>query len=71
MWGLYDGISARTLLLRGTRLGQRGDNGYVVVFDDVTHLIQAQRDFFGAHGFERIDAPGAQMDAAIAKAAAH
>jgi nitrogen fixation/metabolism regulation signal transduction histidine kinase len=34
----------RTLLLRGTRLGQRGDNGYVVVFDDVTHLIQAQRD---------------------------
>jgi nitrogen fixation/metabolism regulation signal transduction histidine kinase len=35
---------ARTLLLRGTRLGQRGDNGYVVVFDDITHLIQAQRD---------------------------
>ena len=34
----------RTLLLRGTRLGQRGDNGYVVVFDDITHLIQAQRD---------------------------
>ena len=23
---------------------QRGDNGYVVVFDDITHLIQAQRD---------------------------
>jgi 6-phosphogluconate dehydrogenase len=23
------------------------------------NLIQAQRDFFGAHGFERIDAPGA------------
>ncbi len=34
----------RTLLLRGTRLGTRGDNGYVVVFDDITHLIQAQRD---------------------------
>ena len=34
----------RTLLLRGTRLGQRGENGYVVVFDDITHLIQAQRD---------------------------
>ena len=34
----------RTLLLRGTQLGQRGDNGYVVVFDDITHLIQAQRD---------------------------
>jgi 6-phosphogluconate dehydrogenase len=24
-----------------------------------TNLIQAQRDFFGAHGFERIDADGA------------
>ncbi|QJR13228.1 sensor histidine kinase [Usitatibacter palustris] len=36
----------RTLLLRGTRLGMSGggDNGYVVVFDDITHLIQAQRD---------------------------
>ena len=22
------------------------------------NLIQAQRDFFGAHGFERLDAPG-------------
>ena len=35
---------ARTLLLRGTRLGNRGENGYVIVFDDITHLIQAQRD---------------------------
>jgi nitrogen fixation/metabolism regulation signal transduction histidine kinase len=34
----------RTLLIRGTRLGQHGENGYVVVFDDITHLIQAQRD---------------------------
>jgi nitrogen fixation/metabolism regulation signal transduction histidine kinase len=34
----------RTLLLRGTRLGMHGENGYVVVFDDITHLIQAQRD---------------------------
>jgi nitrogen fixation/metabolism regulation signal transduction histidine kinase len=34
----------RTLLLRGTRLGARGEPGYVVVFDDITHLIQAQRD---------------------------
>jgi nitrogen fixation/metabolism regulation signal transduction histidine kinase len=33
----------RTLLLRGTRL-QRGEDGYVVVFDDITHLMQAQRD---------------------------
>ncbi len=34
----------RTLLIRGTRLGGRGEEGYVVVFDDITHLIQAQRD---------------------------
>jgi nitrogen fixation/metabolism regulation signal transduction histidine kinase len=34
----------RTLLLRGTRLGTRGEPGYVMVFDDITHLIQAQRD---------------------------
>jgi nitrogen fixation/metabolism regulation signal transduction histidine kinase len=34
----------RTLLLRGTRLGTHGENGYVIVFDDITHLIQAQRD---------------------------
>ncbi len=32
------------LLLRGTRLGAHGDNGFIVVFDDITHLIQAQRD---------------------------
>ena len=35
---------ARTLLLRGTRLGNHAENGYVIVFDDITHLIQAQRD---------------------------
>ncbi len=23
-----------------------------------TNMIQAQRDYFGAHGFERIDRPG-------------
>ena len=38
------GDGQRTLLLRGTRLGARGESGYVVVFDDITHLIQAQRD---------------------------
>jgi len=32
------------LLIRGSRLPAAIDNGYVVVFDDVTHLIQAQRD---------------------------
>jgi nitrogen fixation/metabolism regulation signal transduction histidine kinase len=38
----HDG--ARSLLVRGTRLSTRGDTGYVVVFDDITHLAQAQRD---------------------------
>jgi nitrogen fixation/metabolism regulation signal transduction histidine kinase len=38
----HDG--ARTLLVRGTHLTTRGDTGYVVVFDDITHLAQAQRD---------------------------
>ncbi|MDR1646544.1 MAG: HAMP domain-containing protein [Zoogloeaceae bacterium] len=33
----------QTLLLRGTRLPGRSDVGYVVVFDDVTQLIAAQR----------------------------
>jgi nitrogen fixation/metabolism regulation signal transduction histidine kinase len=35
---------ARTLLLRGTRLGAGSESGFVLVFDDITHLIQAQRD---------------------------
>ncbi len=34
----------RTLLVRGTRLPATIDSGLVVVFDDITHLIQAQRD---------------------------
>ncbi len=34
----------RTLLVRGTRLPATIDSGYIVVFDDMTHLIQAQRD---------------------------
>ncbi|HZZ92576.1 MAG TPA: ATP-binding protein [Usitatibacter sp.] len=33
----------RTLLVRGSRL-DTSEPGYVVVFDDITHLIQAQRD---------------------------
>jgi PAS domain S-box-containing protein len=37
-----DGI--RTLLVRGTRMPATIDSGLVVVFDDITHLIQAQRD---------------------------
>ena len=32
------------LLLRGTRLPGLGGTGYVVVFDDITHVLQAQRD---------------------------
>ncbi|MGB8856470.1 MAG: ATP-binding protein [Burkholderiales bacterium] len=35
---------ARTLLVRGTRLAQNAGGGYVVVFDDITRLLHAQRD---------------------------
>jgi len=34
----------QVLLVRGTRLPKGADSGYVVVFDDVTMLLQAQRD---------------------------
>jgi PAS domain S-box-containing protein len=34
----------RMLLVRGTRLPAAIEAGHVVVFDDITHLIQAQRD---------------------------
>jgi nitrogen fixation/metabolism regulation signal transduction histidine kinase len=34
----------QVLLVRGTRLPPGSDSGYVVVFDDVTTLLQAQRD---------------------------
>lgn len=34
----------QVLLLRGSRLPPGAETGYVVVFDDVTHLLQAQRD---------------------------
>jgi nitrogen fixation/metabolism regulation signal transduction histidine kinase len=34
----------RILLMRGSRIAGPGDSGFVVVFDDITHLIQAQRD---------------------------
>ena len=29
--------------MRGTRLSTAAENGYVVVFDDITHLLQAER----------------------------
>ncbi len=35
---------AQLLLVRGSRLASGNEGGYVVVFDDVTQLIQAQRD---------------------------
>ncbi len=35
---------AQVLLLRGTRLPPGAETGSLVVFDDVTHLLQAQRD---------------------------
>ena len=31
------------LLIRGTRLTQGAETGYVVVFDDISHLLQAER----------------------------
>ena len=31
------------LLMRGTRLSTAAENGYVVVFDDITYLLQAER----------------------------
>jgi nitrogen fixation/metabolism regulation signal transduction histidine kinase len=34
----------QVLLVRGTRLPAGSDSGYVAVFDDITQLIQAQRD---------------------------
>ena len=41
---------------RGRRRGQALDS--VRRERGTANLIQAQRDFFGAHGFERIDGPG-------------
>ncbi|MGH8751679.1 MAG: ATP-binding protein [Burkholderiales bacterium] len=41
----YAGPSGnQVLLLRGTRLSGAAHTGYVVVFDDITYLLQAQRD---------------------------
>jgi len=41
----YPGKSGtRVLLLRGSNLYRAAQSGYVVVFDDITHLLQAQRD---------------------------
>ncbi len=34
----------QVLLVRGTRLPVAVGSGYIVVFDDITHLLQAQRD---------------------------
>lgn len=37
-------LANRVLLVRGTKLSTEVDAGYVLVFDDITGLIQAQRD---------------------------
>ena len=37
------GRGLQVLLLRGTRLPKGADSGYVLVFDDITTLLQAQR----------------------------
>lgn len=39
----HPAAAAQTLLLRGTRLPAAGGGGFVVVFDDVSELISAQR----------------------------
>jgi nitrogen fixation/metabolism regulation signal transduction histidine kinase len=41
---LMIGGNARTLLIRGSRLPGETDGGTIVVFDDVSEVIQAQRD---------------------------
>lgn len=41
----YEGPNGkRTLLIRGTKLPATIDSGFVLVFDDITGMIQAQRD---------------------------
>ena len=35
---------SQMLLMRGTRLSSGSGTGHVVVFDDITHVLQAQRD---------------------------
>ncbi len=42
--GQIAAIRNRTLLVRGTKLPQSTDADYILVFDDITGLIQAQRD---------------------------
>lgn len=53
---LQDGAVRKVLIMRGTRLpGLRGRNGgYVLVFDDVTAMIQAQRDAAWAEVAQRL-----------------
>ncbi len=41
---LAGGRGPLTLLVRGARLQTGSDSGYVVVFDDISDLLQAQRD---------------------------
>lgn len=40
---LAQGGADKALLLRGTTLGTATEGGFVVVFDDITHVVQAQR----------------------------
>jgi nitrogen fixation/metabolism regulation signal transduction histidine kinase len=37
-------LGVRNLLIRGARLSEHSNSGYVVVFDDITDLARAQRD---------------------------
>lgn len=49
---LGPGDSGQTLLLRGSKLPQNG--GYVVVFDDISHLVAAQRTAAWAEVAQRL-----------------
>lgn len=41
---IITGLGNRIVLLRGTRLQYAAESGYLLVFDDITTMVQAQRD---------------------------
>jgi len=50
----HDDQAPQTLLIRGTALPTTGGGGFVVVFDDITHLISAQRSAAWAEVAQRL-----------------
>jgi len=57
-WSLEHRLASRqgerVLLLRGSPLKDMSEGGHVVVFDDITDLVQAQRDFAWAEVARRL-----------------